>query len=118
MRWMLYISFFITSVTAAAQTVLQKDSAELLITDMIVQIEATEAMNAMYNFDFKEASKQYRWLMQKYPDSPLSYFLLGLSEWWKMIPNSDVKIYDDSFHYYMDTTIQIADIFQIFCYYK
>ena len=109
MRWMLYISFFITSVTAASQTVLQQDSAELLITDMIVQIESTEAMNAMYNFDFKEANKQYRWLMQKYPESPLSYFLLGLSEWWKMIPNSDVKLYDDSFHYYMDTTIQIAE---------
>ena len=105
MRWMLYISFFITSVTAVAQ----KDSAELLITDMIVQIESTEAMNAMYNFDFKEASKQYRWLMQKYPESPLSYFLLGLSEWWKMMPNSDVKLYDDSFHYFMDTTIQIAE---------
>lgn len=105
MRWILYILFFMASFTAVAQ----KDTTKLLIADMIVQIESTEAMNAMYNFDFKEASKQYRWLMQKYPDSPLSYFLLGLSEWWKMIPNSDVKIYDDRFYYYMDTTIQIAE---------
>ena len=85
------------------------DSSQLLIADMSVQIEATEAMNAMYNFDFNEARIQYNWLMQKYPESPLSYFLLGLNEWWKIIPDSDVEIYDDTFHYYMDTTIMIAE---------
>lgn len=84
------------------------DSTRLLIADVIVQIEATEAMNAMYNFDFTEATKQYNWLMQKYPDSPLSYFLLGLNEWWKMMPNTESKIYDERFHYYMDTAISIA----------
>ena len=84
------------------------DSTQLLIADVVVQIEATEAMNAMYNFDFKEATKQYNWLMQKYPESPLSYFLLGLNEWWKMMPNTESKIYDDGFHYYMDTAIMIA----------
>jgi len=75
---------------------------------MIVQIEATEAMNAMYNFNFDEANKQYHWLRQKYPSSPLSYFLLGLNEWWKMMPDTDVKDFDLRFHYFMDTTISIA----------
>ena len=103
LRW-LFI-FLLLSITARAN---RPDSTELLIADMIVQIEATEAMNAMYNFDFDEARKQYNWLMQKYPESPLSYFLLGLSEWWKMIPNSDVHDYDDTFHYYMDTAILIS----------
>ncbi|MEN8250018.1 MAG: tetratricopeptide repeat protein [Bacteroidota bacterium] len=88
---------------------LSSDSTRLLIADVVVQIEATEAMNAMYNFDFREATKQYNWLMQKYPDSPLSYFLLGLNEWWKMMPNTESKIYDDRFHYYMDTAITIAE---------
>lgn len=85
------------------------DSSQLLIADMTVQIEATEAMNAMYNFDFDEARKQYNWLMQKHPESPLSYFLLGLNEWWKMIPDSDVDLYDEAFHYYMDTTVMISE---------
>ena len=105
MRWLISILFFRVSSTLAAQS----DSTELLIADMIVQIEATEAMNAMYNFDFKEANKQYHWLQQKYPENPLSYFLLGLNEWWKMMPDTDVEDFDDRFHYYMDTTILIAE---------
>jgi tetratricopeptide (TPR) repeat protein len=105
MRWLIIISLFsLTSARAA-----RNDSTVLLIADMIVQIEATEAMNAMYNFNFKEANKQYNWLRQKYPDSPLAYFLLGLNEWWKIMPNTDVKDFDDRFHYYMDTTIMIAE---------
>jgi hypothetical protein len=105
MRWLGIILLFISSSALAGR----KDSTELLIADMIVQIEATEAMNAMYNFDFAEARKQYRWLSQKYPDNPLSYFLLGLNEWWKMMPDTDVKDFDDRFHHYMDTTIFIAE---------
>jgi len=93
----------------SSATIAREDTTKLLIADMIVQIEATEAMNAMYNFDFKEASKQYHWLMQKYPSSPLSYFLLGLNEWWKMMPDTNIEDFDDRFHYYMDTTILIAE---------
>jgi len=105
MRFLVVPLIFLASLANAVST----DTTGLLIADMSVQIEATEAMNAMYNFDFDEARIQYNWLMQKYPDSPLSYFLLGLNEWWKMIPNSDVETFDDSFHYYMDTAIYIAE---------
>ena len=85
------------------------DSTKLLIADMMVQIEATEAMDAMYNFDFVEAEKQFNWLRQKYPHHPLPYFVLGLSEWWKMLPEANIDSYDDRFHYFMDTTIAIAE---------
>jgi tetratricopeptide (TPR) repeat protein len=105
MRWQILIFLFSFNSLQAAPN----DSTELLIADMIVQIEATEAMNAMYNFNFNEANKQYHWLRQKYPESPLAYFLLGLNEWWKMMPNTDVKDYDERFHHYMDTTILIAE---------
>jgi tetratricopeptide (TPR) repeat protein len=105
MRWLIIISVFYTTTVKAVDN----DSTILLIADMIIQIEATEAMNAMYNFDFDEANKQYHWLMQKHPESPLSYFLLGLNEWWKMMPDTDVEIYDERFHYFMDTTILIAE---------
>jgi hypothetical protein len=105
MRW---IAVFIISCSLSASAA-ENDSTKLLIADMTVQIEATEAMNAMYNFDFESARIQYNWLRQKYPESPLSYFLLGLNEWWKMIPDSDREEFDDTFHYYMDTAILIAE---------
>jgi hypothetical protein len=105
MRWLIIIS--LSGFTSAWAT--GNDSTKLLIADMIVQIEATEAMNAMYNFEFDEARKQYNWLRQKHPESPLAYFLLGLNEWWKMMPNTAVKTFDERFHHYMDTTVLIAE---------
>ena len=53
MRVLLVILIF-TGFIARAN---DPDSSKLLIADMSVQIEATEAMNAMYNFDFDEARK-------------------------------------------------------------
>lgn len=85
------------------------DSTKLLIADVIVQIEATEAMDAMYNFDFKEAEKQFRWLQQKHPHHPLPYFVQGLNEWWKMVPNVNLANNDKRFHYFMDTAISISE---------
>lgn len=81
----------------------------MLLTDMNVQIESTEAVNDMYNFKFERAEKQFRWLKQKYPDHPLPYFLMGLSEWWKIVPNMDVEKYDEKFLAYMDTVIDLAE---------
>ena len=80
----------------------------MLLSDMQVQIEATEAVNDMYNFKFVKAEQQFRWLKQKYAWHPLPYFLLGLSEWWKIMPNSGNKQYDEKFLAYMDTTIIVG----------
>ena len=82
---------------------------QMLLSDMQVQIEATEAVNNMYNFKFKKAEQQFRWLKQKYAWHPLPYFLLGLSEWWKIMPNIGNKQHDDKFLAYMDSTISIAE---------
>ena len=82
---------------------------KMLLSDMKVQIEATEAVNDMYNFKFEKAEQQFRWLKQKYAWHPLPYFLLGLSEWWKIMPNSSSKQYDKKFLAYMDTTIMISE---------
>lgn len=81
----------------------KKDS--LLIADMIIQIESTKAINDMYNFKFREASRQFFWLKQKFPDHPLPYFLWGLNEWWQIMPNLDVETHDERFFAYMDTSI-------------
>ncbi|MFN0118100.1 MAG: tetratricopeptide repeat protein, partial [Elusimicrobiota bacterium] len=37
------------------------------------------------------------------------YFLLGLSEWWKIMPNTKNTSYDDRFMSYMDSTIMVAE---------
>ncbi len=96
------LSFFALSARAQSK-------APQLLMDMNVQIEATQAVNDMYNFKFASAEKQFRWLKQKYSWHPLPYFLLGLSEWWKIAPDVEVTKYDQKFLAYMDSSIAIAE---------
>jgi hypothetical protein len=95
---------------ASAQTsVGKKDTTIILISNLQVQLEATQALNDMYNFKFEKAEQQYRWFKQKYAWHPLPYFLLGLSEWWKIMPDTKNPAYDEKFLAYMDSTIRIAE---------
>lgn len=82
---------------------------KMLITDPEVQFEVTEEVNLMYNFKFEKADSQFQILKKKYPKHPLPYFLLGYSQFWRIMPNERVMIYDDEFYAYMDTVIQYAD---------
>ena len=85
------------------------DSIPVLLTDTEIQIECTEGINSMYNFDFKRADSQFRWLKGKYGWHPLPYFLLGLSQWWRIVPNIQNTQYDDAMLVYMDSTILVAE---------
>lgn len=87
----------------------QKDTTIILISSVAVQLEATQALNDMYNFKFEKAEQQYRWFKQKYSWHPLPYFLLGLSEWWKIMPSIETRDHDDAFLAYMDSTILVAE---------
>ncbi len=87
----------------------KKDTTLILITNIAVQIEATQALNDLYNFKFAKAEQQFRWFKQKYAWHPLPYFLLGLSEWWKIMPSLENRDHDERFLAYMDSTIQIAE---------
>ncbi len=51
-----------------------------------IQIESTVAVNALYNFEFKKADKEFKWMKYKYPKHPMPFFLLGFSAWWKTVP--------------------------------
>jgi len=86
----------------------KKDS--LLIADLFVQIEATKALNYMYNFKFNEAKAEFLSLKRRYRQHPLPYFLLGLNEWWKIMPNLEVERYDEQFLAYMDSSITKAKV--------
>lgn len=98
-----------THQVQAQEHMLRRDSIPILMSDMYIQIECTQAVNDMYNFKFREAEKQFRWLKYKYPWHPLPYFLLGLNEWWKIAPNIDLEKFDDKFYAYMDSSIFFAE---------
>jgi len=74
-----------------------------------VRIDAMNAVNDMYNFEFEKSEKEFRWLKQQYPAHPLPYFLMGLSQWWKMLPDFDNVHNDDVFVSYMDTVLSLCD---------
>jgi hypothetical protein len=63
----------------------------------------------MYNFKFEKAEAQFQVIKQNYAWHPLPYFLLGLSEWWKIMPNVKDTSHDEKFLAYMDSTIMVAE---------
>jgi tetratricopeptide (TPR) repeat protein len=92
-----------------AQPEAKKDTTIILISDLGVQLECTQALNNLYNFKFEDAEEQFRYLRYKYRWHPLPFFLMGLIEWWKIMPNTKDTSHDDVFFAYMDSTIRIAE---------
>ena len=93
-----------------------KDTTSIL-TDIDIQIEATSAINKMYNYQFEEAEKEFRWLSSEYKNHPLPVFLLGLSSWWKIDAQSSKSyvgesqkenILDKNFLSFMDESINLS----------
>src|SRR6186713_919700 len=87
----------------------EKDTTIILINDAGIKIRTTQALNDMYNFKFEKAEAQFQVIKENYAWHPLPYFLLGLSEWWKIMPNVKDTSHDEKFLAYMDTTIQVAE---------
>ena len=79
-----------------------------LLEDAMLQIEATEAMNAMYNFQFEQAEAAFTTLKNKYQGHPLPFLLLGLNTWWKIVPEMEDSTHDKTFIAYMDTATHLA----------
>jgi hypothetical protein len=103
-----FLAISAISISARSQEE-QKVCPKMLLSDLSIQIESSEAVNQMYNFKFDKAEKKYHELRKRYPTHPMPYFLLGLSEWWKMLPNTDDHRYDEAFMAYMDTCIQYGE---------
>jgi hypothetical protein len=78
-----------------------------LLLDKDIQTELEGAVQNLYNCKYERAEKQFRSLRRRYPQHPMPYFLMGLSQWWKIVPtNIKTKQYDKLFFAYMDSTIQ------------
>lgn len=88
----------------------EKDTTVILISDINIQLECSQGLNDLYNFEFSKAERQFRWFKQKYAWHPLPYFLIGLSNWWKIMPNTADTRYDEVFLSYMDSTITVAEV--------
>lgn len=87
----------------------QQDTApKMLLADQEIQIQSTEAVNAMYNFKFDHAEAEFQKLKKRYPTHPMAYFLMSLSNWWKMVPDTDIEDYDKTFLSYIDSTLHFA----------
>ncbi|TXK47113.1 tol-pal system protein YbgF [Pontibacter qinzhouensis] len=82
----------------------------MLLINKEIQYELEGAVDNMYNFKYERAEKQFKSLRRRYPEHPMPYFLMGLSNWWKIVPtNIQTMQYDDLFFAYMDSTVQKAD---------
>ena len=99
---------FVGHFSAASQSGEEKDTTLILLADRQIQFECTQGLNDLYNFKFAEAEAEFQDLKVRYGWHPLPYFLMGLSDWWKIMPNPKNTSYDESFLANMDTTIQVA----------
>jgi len=84
------------------------EEPQYLLLNKGLQFRITEAVNSLYNFDFETAERGFKVMAHSYPEHPLPYFLMGLSQWWKITPDTENEIYDDVFFKYMDETIEKA----------
>lgn len=92
-----------------AQAQFDDPNQKYLMTSTKVQLEATRAIDNMYNFKFAEARKEFEWLKYRYPEHPLPSFLLGLNVWWEMQPNFEDTKNDAAFVAYMDASLALAE---------
>jgi hypothetical protein len=81
----------------------------MLLLDEGLQAELADALDEMYNFQFRSAEEKFLQVRKRYPAHPLPYFIMGLSNWWKMMPNTDIEDFDQPFLAYMDTAIYTAE---------
>lgn len=111
------LSLFLINFTLLSDGFCQKNSNKaitdtlppMLLLDESLQAELADALDEMYNFQFQPAEKKFLEIRRRYPDHPLPYFIMGLSNWWKMMPNTNIKDFDETFLAYIDTAIRTAE---------
>ncbi|MCE6990720.1 lipopolysaccharide assembly protein LapB [Dyadobacter sp. CY323] len=103
---------YLTAHTVSAQLYSSAEldkNYDMVLNNPSVQIESTEAINMLYNYKFAEADAEFRWLKYRYPKHPMPHFLMGLAEWWKIVPNTENESHDKAFLAQMDSTINLAE---------
>jgi hypothetical protein len=103
---LLAILNFVCLTSYCADNPANEDTTQVLLLENIsIQVQTTQAINDMYNYKFDQAEKQFIRLKEEFPHHPLAYFLLALNEWWKININIDNEAYDETFLAYIDTAL-------------
>lgn len=110
-QWFLFFSFLFVAVCCPKSHAQVKKDGEpiILLSDIAVQLQCNQALNDLYNFKFDRAEQKFQELKTTYGWHPLPYFLMGLIEWWKIMPNTQDTSHDAQFLAYMDSTIMVAE---------
>lgn len=113
MRQTLLFFIFILTISASQAQSREAENDSLyqysLLTNPYVQMEATEAINDMYNFRFDRSLRHFKYLKKQYGWHPLPYFMMGLNYWWRIVPDFKNEEFDKPFLAYMDTSIVLAE---------
>lgn len=104
---LLLFTLFLQVINVFSQT--EANQKKYLLMDVELQLESLDGLQALYNYDFPKAKDNFEQLKKKYPEHPIAYYLLGLMEWWKVVPNSENKSFDDALISYMDSSIIFAE---------
>lgn len=115
-RMALLLPFLLVGFVQAGSAQMERDSVladigpsnKYLLLDRSLQFRITDAVNSLYNFDFETAERGFAVMRYTYPEHPLPYFLMGLSQWWKIAVDTENATYDASFLRYMDQAIEKA----------
>jgi tetratricopeptide (TPR) repeat protein len=108
-RSLLIFFLLVAGGVLQAHPSVKKDTTIILLSDLRVQLQCNQALNDLYNFKFDKAEESFRALKKDYGWHPLPYFLMGLIEWWKIMPNTKDTSHDAEFLAYMDSTIAVAE---------
>lgn len=102
--------FFVGLLSFSLMSFAQEQKQEMLLLNDALQLEATDAINAMYNFKFDEAELKFLEFKERYPEHPMPDFLMALSYWWRMMPDLEneeyTKPYVNTFFKYIDAAIE------------
>ncbi|WMN12322.1 tetratricopeptide repeat protein [Marivirga salinae] len=101
-KFILFIFSILLTFGAKAQYVMEQDSS-ILLNNMYIQMEVNASVNAIYNAEHDRVEKDFKWLRYRFPNHPLPYFLYGLNEWWKIVPEPYLHPDNEKMIAYLDT---------------
>ncbi len=105
----LIVIAFLSAISISTNAQDASKTPDWLLLNPDVQLEANDAINDLYNFKFEKADSAFKVIKNQYPKHPLAFFLLGLSQYWRMVPDDNNRTYDDLFFQYMDSSITFSE---------
>ncbi len=65
----------------------------------------TTGIKQIYSINFSEAEVTFRNLMSDYPEHPSGRFFLAMIDWWRILLDLDVEVYDELFYQKIEDVI-------------